>query len=204
MYNGNGKPIAGAGSRYKGIFMRRTTAALFFILLLSGSVFVSGSSATGFGVYGLLGSGRTEFHEDTDYAGWGFVYDTAVAKKNVFNYRLNFGYERLRVDSAFGKESFSGYVLDSDFGLGIVRNDSVRLWLGPEVRIAKLDTEWGFGLGPVAGLNLHAGEIVTIIIKAGYRWMSYSDLIYSSMDESHGFVSIGLMFRLRGDRYRPR
>lgn len=204
MHNRNGEAILDTRNRYTGIFVRRTAVALFFLLFLSSFVFVSSSSATGFGLYGLLGLGRTEFHEDTDYAGWGFVYDTAIAKNKIFNYRLNFGYESLNVDAANGKETFSGYVLDSDFGLGIVRNDSARLWLGPEVRVALLDTEWGFGVGPVVGLNLHVSQVATLIFKAGYRWMNYTDLLYSTMDESHGFVIVGLTFRLRGDRYRPR
>jgi len=184
-----------------GVFVRISAAALFFLLILADLVFVPDSSAAGFGLYGLLGLGKTEFHEDTDYIGWGFVFDTAVARDRVFNYRLNFGHERLNIDSTDGKETFYGYVFDNDFGLGIIRNDSMRAWVGPEIRVAIQNAEWGIGVGPVACINLHANEVVTLTVKAGYRWMNYSKLLYSSMDETHGFISVGLVFRLRGDRF---
>jgi hypothetical protein len=179
---------------------------------------VSDASAFGLGVYHGMGWGSGEqtidFDNDyeytyegkTDHWGAGLVFDTAVAKNRLINYRLKIGYESLNfdVDDAFYKvggrtvhintDDYSrelemdGIMMEHAFGFGVIRGKRVRLWLGPEVRFAYLggrpkvggdlqeDEEfemYGFGFGPVVGLNLNLGSMVTLAWDTGFHYTLY-------------------------------
>ena len=144
------------------------------LLVAAGIIFSSPSgsdNAHAFGVGGYLtyGSGNVDFEErydpedlwasldnkgDQSHFGIGFVFDTAVAKNKLFNYRLQIGYEAVEYDihTVFNKDTgvdLSGFVtdftvdvdmivFDNSFGFGIVRKENFRLWIGPQLRVGYL------------------------------------------------------------------
>lgn len=127
--------------------------------------------------------------------GAGFVYDSAVAVNELFNYRLNAGYENIMsiADSYssgspfFSKSAIHHISICNDFGLGIIRQKNIRVWIGPQVDIGcdyryfrNVDyagdrytsyyiksTMFTLGFGGVLGINVHAGDILTIGFDMG-------------------------------------
>lgn len=121
--------------------------------------------------------------------GAGFVYDSAVATNELFNYRLNAGYENIMASgNMFFKNPTTHRVnITSDFGLGIIRHKYIRLWAGPQLELG-CDIQhfhsrdfsdsyytlysirsimFTLGFGAVFGLNVHAGDVLTIGFDAG-------------------------------------
>lgn len=215
--------------------MRRTlwTASVGLLSLLLAA---PPARAVGLGLYGGGGGGSmtwtidpddgSDFDEDADtsHGTFGFVLDTAVSTNSVFNYRLNVGADRFVSEfDDFGPDDWelSGIVIDNAFGFAIVRNRAVRLWVGPQLRIAwyeghpegREDDEdiqvAAFGLGPVLGLNLNLGPVVTLALDGGFRWVGYggewdddatdwtADL---SGTEGMVFLNASVLFRL-GERF---
>lgn len=83
--------------------------------------------------------------------GGSIIFDTAVAKNSLFNYRANFAIQAINADT----EADSGeegkklkfetegirYALFNSFGFGVVRTESVRFWLGPQIGIHYVDAD---------------------------------------------------------------
>jgi hypothetical protein len=138
----------------------------------------------------------------------------------VFNYRLNVGYERIHEESRSGVEVISnGGALSNTFGFGIVRTDTMRVWLGPALRLGfdvRENTsgdvwDFDFGGGPVVGVNFHLGDRVSIGLTGGYHYMytvRFSDPYYfdNTYDNGQhlGFVRFTVFLRSRGDRFKAR
>src|SRR5437870_4786207 len=106
---------------------------------------VQDARATGLGLYFEYGNvfdgqldhtiaGDVDF--DEDHFGGGFSFDTNVAADNLFNYRLDVGYQKVEGDyGPFGDVDGDGIVLDNAFGFGEFRSDRARVWIGPAVRL---------------------------------------------------------------------
>lgn len=227
---------------------------LFLALIVMTGFSASPASASGFGMYGSLGSGSADWHIDgwpdleaqpagslgypasdfktnSEHRGGGFVFDTAVAKDQLYNYQLTLGFDAFNnKDKADGitLSTMRGLVVGNAFGFGIVRTGWFRMWLGPEIRLAWQTGEtavplvlppvlgtrncdlFGAGIGPVLGMNFNLPGYVTIAVKAGYQWMSYYGQMKTTVmdgftdvdvDERLAYVSIGLLFRSSDDRY---
>ncbi|MDM7985818.1 MAG: hypothetical protein QUS13_00640, partial [Smithella sp.] len=126
--------------------------------------------------------------------GAGFVLDTAVATDELFNYRLNVGWEDSIADGThfFKKGNANRVYASNTFGLGVFMNRYIRLWTGPQLDIGcqfrKIsentdDTFPPFGVlykikstnyamfflgfGAVLGLNVNPVELFTISIEVG-------------------------------------
>jgi len=177
--------------------------------------------AYGLGVYGSYGYGSADWpkegdsrpDKDDNHYSVGLVFDTAVAKDKLFNYRLNIGYEKLTAKPGEGMISYdlNGVVIDNDFGFGLIRNERIRFWAGPEVRLQYLSGRatiggidlwninlFGVGIGPVIGLNYNFGSIVTLGLKGGYLYNYYTGTGSSSdlyAKENLFFVNAAIIFR---------
>lgn len=208
--------------------MRTLWGVSTLVIALIGSVFSSQAMAIGKGFYVQLGSGSADWttenddsgiefpsSSDTGHLGVGFVLDTATAVDKLFNYRFQVGYERYTDErnNSSQKYDFDSLVVDQDFGFGVVRSDSLRFWLGPELRLSLSgysDDDYdhvlfGIGLGPALGLNFHTGSNVSLGIKGGYMIMSYgggaaasdsnnqSDLTYT-VDEDFLFFNFAVLW----------
>ncbi len=193
------------------------------------------SNAFGIGIFiPAYGSGSgTYTNTNTDYktdydlsysGGLGIVLDTRVAKKGLFNYRLNLGYYNATHSfGGFDADGYKYYSMDHTFGFGIVKTRFLRLWLGPQLRIAYMNrgesydygtyNEYGlgFGLAPVLGANFNFGKVFTVALDLGYRFSTYAvtaesdtDYDYSTDDYTKSgqnfFINLSLIFRM-GDYY---
>ncbi len=214
--------------------LKKTGTTVCLVLLLMASMGINKVEAIGLGFYGTTGSGSGSYSLDevsgtTDdgdvdikQMGYGFVLDTAVAKNEVYNYRLNFGIEK--VDSDYKPEStsmvypweFERYVLTQDFGFAFFKREIVRLWVGPELRLSYETGEeaadpsveaWllGVGVGPVLGANFNFGPVFTLGLKGGYLFEGYagqlsepgSDDQTLTMTNGNAFLNIAALFRIK-------
>ena len=183
--------------------------------------------AAGFGIYGSAGGddssrwsidSNPSFKVKTEHRGAGFVFDTAVAKDSFFNYQLNLGYDEFTNTNKANPVNdlkLGGLMISNSFGFGIVRTDGFRLWMGPEIRLAwpkgsMLGTDYDFfggGVGPVVGMNFNFPGNASLVVKAGYQFMTYDGKAdtstYTSYDyeikERLIYVNVGILFRSTGD-----
>jgi len=210
--------------------MKKIGRVVVFAMLLISSAYTSQAMAIGKGFYLQLGSGgatwdaeddlgtKWSFDTDTSYAGIGFVLDTATADDRLFNYRFQVGLEKYenKTTRTGSKLSMDSLVIDQDFGFGLVRNERLRFWLGPELRISfsagspdnspDLDIGmFGVGLGPAVGINIHTRSRLSLAFKLGYMAMSYSGYgddtsaadnnIDYTVEEHYTFFNFAMLFR---------
>lgn len=198
---------------------------LMTLVLISGIVFlfsISNASAIGLGAYYQLGWGKanwkwddngTAYNDSLDHRGRlpGFVLDTNVAQDQVFNYRLQLGLDQIKVA---GGGKATGYVMDHIFGFGVVRNEFMRLWVGPQLHLSYYDdADWdsdfrlfGLGGGPAVGVNIHAGDTVSFCITNGFLLSSQLGEAANGFDfsgyETLFYINFSVLFRIN-DAYRP-
>jgi hypothetical protein len=203
------------------------------LMAFSGNVFAVGLGFSGTLEYGdgnwelETQSDQTLYDDDGDVGrfGVGFVFDTAVAKDKLFNYRLNATVTGLNVelDNTGGAEAeLVGLVVDNTFGFGVLRNEKVRLWVGPRVRVGFLagDTDdfdingesdvavFEFGVGGAFGANFHVGPTVSLGLETGVMLSGYAGEIEGTtlgdLDVTGGslgfFLNGVVLFRLGDDR----
>lgn len=174
--------------------MKQLSAILFLSLLFSLSVAVPSSMALGLGFYYTSGWGEAvydaeddadntwDFDVDLERRGYGLVFDTAVAKDRLVNFRLNLGgYNWEEADESGNHIDLDGVQAVADLGFGLVRNPYLRLWVGVEFTGAYGDgsleendayeiTMINLGAGPVLGTNFHMGDRVSFGVKAGWLY----------------------------------
>ena len=196
--------------------MRRLSAILVAILISSS---VESAGALGFGPYfeygrvvdGWASDSGFDFDYDENHFGAGLSLDTSVTDRRLFNYRLDLGYQRVAQDFDHGGSiDGDGLVIDNAFGFRLLRNEKVRLWLGPAVRLSFDFFEshgvdafyFGIGAGPVIGLNVHTGDLVSLAFTTGYQ-LSYVHGDYDGGDangyEQLIFFKLHTFFRFNGD-----
>jgi hypothetical protein len=114
--------------------------------------------------------------------GLDILMDTAVAKDQLFNYRLNIECtnstrteERLNSRKSY---QVNRLLWANTFGFGIVRTDLMRIWVGPQIAFSYefknrdrtiLGSAIYSTVGPVVGANLHTWENVTLGFELGFR-----------------------------------
>jgi len=206
--------------------MQKLTRYALTVVVISLFLIPQSSQATGLGLYlPSWGNGSStinfdsgyEWEQDIDHIGIGFVLDTRVARRGVFNYRLHLGFESAQYGELDNK--YSRFALDNTFGFGIVQSSVVRLWFGPQIRLVYQSysesgstydasiNAFGIGLAPVLGFNFNLGNVVSICPEIGFRFMflggtqeydgyyGYADEIFDST-ERYVFVNLALIFRI--------
>jgi hypothetical protein len=193
--------------------MKRSSAvAWLFILLVA--LFWAPQKAIGFGL-GLsssVGSGTLKekryvsksffdsHYEITNNSetreSVGFVYDSNLVQDDLFNYRLSLSYLLMQLGSASEHGNMNGISVEHDLGIGLIRNKSFRLWIGPELSIAVLDRTLIVGAGPVVGANIDMGNDYVISLKGGYIRGSE----FMGEAEKHWTLSLSLMRKFGGDK----
>ncbi len=200
--------------------MKRIIYASVVLLILLGFG-PADAMALGLGFYGQAAGGKgefeyedygTEFDVDTSHGGIGIVLDTNVSQNRLFNYRLNIGFENFDLEAEDGGETLEldSFVIDQDFGFGFA-TQNMRVWAGPEIRISWSEGDlnswdyklFGFGLGPVAGINFNFGNNITLGLKGGILGLGYAGEAESNgvsydteANESIVFINAALIFRL--------
>lgn len=205
--------------------MQKVTRYTLALVVITLFLIPQSSQATGLGLYlPSWGNGSStvsydngfERESDIDHIGIGFVLDTKVASRGVFNYRLHLGFESAQYGELENK--FSRFAIDNTFGFGIVQSSVLRLWLGPQIRLvyqSYSDSDisydfninaFGLGLAPVLGLNFNLGNVVSICPEIGFRFMFlggteeydgsfYYDEPFAST-EQYVFINLALLFRI--------
>ncbi|OHD70445.1 MAG: hypothetical protein A2W19_15640 [Spirochaetes bacterium RBG_16_49_21] len=136
--------------------MKKISLLIIFAAILSALA----ARAGGIGIYGTGGAGKGGWSGygmgsrwlsrtlDAGYGdssvtatfyGGGLIWDSAAAKDTIFNYRLKAGYERTFI---YNREENAKSTIDRPihrfsmthtFGLGIVRNENIKFWMGPQI-----------------------------------------------------------------------
>ena len=175
----------------------KTLKSLFAALAIVCFFGLPDAHAVGLGLYGSTGGGTADwspdstadFRKSSEHLSYGFALDTAPASDNLFNYNLNIGYDRFsnkntKHSNAWENTDLDGFLMSHNFGFGGLITASTRVWFGPELRIEWLEGSpsnfsdykirlFGFGIGPVLGLNFNISERLTGVIKVGYQNMQY-------------------------------
>jgi hypothetical protein len=213
--------------------MKRFCIIQFLVVILVSAFLLSDSLALGLGGYITSGSGSGEwtaeypngsendFDTDDSGSGFGFVLDTAVAKNKLFNYRLGLGFESKDYEDESGSSlEIDSFVVENDFGFGVMRTPNLRLWLGPELKISSgtgnvdgienIDYDLvSVGIGPVLGLNINIGKLITLGFKTGYLFESIfgqgkvdftGETIDYTGDDTYFYLNFAIIFRIN-DKY---
>ena len=160
--------------------------------------------SAGWGFYGTAGGGNFGLDLNFDSGGkktekgdamkfgLGFSYDSNVAKDELLNYRLNVGWENvdLNVNHSSRSESYNSLNVDNTLGFGLFSNQSMRFWMGPELRLGYfkgsgngfMDDARSFiwGLGGAVGLNMHLSQDYDLAFTTGVRWENYLNGVFDS------------------------
>lgn len=151
---------------------------LYYIVILSIISFSSNSLyalGTGFYTTGRAGIGYDKKGFPVNYCiGAGFILDTAVARDELFNYRVNVGWGNQAESGSpfFSKKSVQRVSVSNNFGLGVLRKKYIRLWVGPQLDIGcqfKQNTEryLDFAPGPSMGYELHSINMAMFYLGFG-------------------------------------
>jgi len=161
-------------------------------------------------------SGDNRDHEVSSY---GFILDTAVARDKVFSYR--FSYLNEKNESTDGRDRFTGASTTHDLVFSLYRNNQLRFWMGPRIKIALYDgitvesqntigDVTGILWGPVIGLSLHVTKTISLSFSfARLRGYYESEGIPCGfvatcevdVDTDSNVFSVSLLFRVGGDQY---
>ncbi len=167
-------------------------------------------------------------HQSNGYKiGGGFVFDTSVATDNFFNYRFQVGLSYLKLfnNSNIPDIEGTGFQSYHNFGFGIIRNENLRIWLGPQIGVEILSAHYNINVneenedndfasicysgGVIAGVNYNFDNKFSLCFDGGFRYTLH--LLGSaeigtnkwnavSGNEYEAFIDICFLFR-PVDRY---
>jgi hypothetical protein len=203
---------------------------LFTMLIFS----ASGAWAIGIGVYGTGGLAKDfitlSYMTNVDlkthdyYGGAGIILDTAVAKDELFGYRLRLEYNQFNVKELKTGVELKGYNyigMYHTFDFGIIRTELIRFWIGPQIGLSytfgerRIPFTDAFGLSFVSvtyplklravgfdallatGVNFNLEKMMTIFIDLGAGYMGKYNTNEKITGHAIGFKgSAGVMYRI--------
>ncbi|ALC14911.1 hypothetical protein DSOUD_0110 [Desulfuromonas soudanensis] len=175
--------------------MKKSLLGLVALVFIS-SLWSSSALAVGIGGYVDVSGGSGEAEWDSDFQSWdidasaaafGFVLDTAPMNERTFNYRLNAGLAAQNFEDDLGVEMEAGGIYaENIFGFALIRDENVRWWLGPLVRVGiysgetdpvnigggtqQIDFTYAeFGIGAVTGVNININDRLILAPSLGFR-----------------------------------
>ena len=178
-------------------------APLILALIIGLFFFSESLYALGIGFYADFNSGLTfGTYRNSHWApGGGMIIDTNLAKDNIFNYRLELGYDLFNVSWFPG--SSTDYYFDACnkissnhyFGFGVIRNKNIRFWIGPNIEVSGLFAQghngiFG-GIGFAMGTNFNISDVFTFSMVFSLR--AVGGMIYGSYQKYTSSGLIGLM-----------
>lgn len=210
--------------------MKKLSAGQILVILLTLVVFAPHASAMGVGVSltgGLSESdweeenwGRRFFSSDDTMGAIGYIFDTNILKDRLYNYRLGIGWEKNvhEMDAINDTLETSGLYMTHNFCFGIIRKKNLRVWTGPEIRLAKLDGEFrknsnvkvdvfSTGFGMAVGVNFKVNEKFVLALKGGIldremhgdgRTETTSSIDYEG-DGTLSYITMSFIFRAGED-----
>ena len=180
--------------------------ALLFLFCSSQAHAVGLGFSTGIGYEQWEDSSEVDYSGDRQVVNGGFVLDTHVRRNKLFGYRFTF----MREKNKGGKIDMLGWATTHDFTFGLIRTNTMRLWVGPELKTSfynklTLNTDeavefdkgagdvWGFEIGPAVGLNIHLPETVSFTFTAavlGGNFNGDTDYV-TSTGKQYGDLHVG-------------
>jgi len=171
---------------------------LFLVVVCSTWMCTTPTSACAHGL-GVNIAGATGDHL---HRAVGFTWDTSVAQNKPLNYRMNLDYETFKLDEDWGgTDSYHGVVLVNTFGVRMRASSSSRLWAGPQLATALINSHMGLGVGLAAGSNYHVFDKTSIGITLEGRRMLYTTPMGSDEYENIGMLRFELLFRFTPDTF---
>jgi len=177
--------------------------------------------AGGIGLVVPVGLGYTETIEgdyggsiDRDigsYVGFGIVFDNNLGKNALVNKRTVIEYSNQSVsyegDPKGGSYSLTTWNIASLYGFGIIKNEHLRLAIGPRINVKYAysdnslydDAEIGIGIAPAVSLNWNINQSLSLSADLDYKFQyNFGDLAASSYyySSSYNSVSSDLTARL--------
>lgn len=209
--------------------MSKILSPLIVVLLM---MVASPVYAVGFGLFANGGEAKATWDgdfvnadSDGQHIDVGFSLDTNLATDRLFNYRIELGKAYWEIDNFNnqpGSADLDGMMMNHDFGFGGLVSDSVRLWLGPEIRVTYLNGErngpaptdvdlFGMGFGAAVGANINFPGRFTVAAKGGFVMMNYygngpnyNGIVWQKsdyeIDENLVYVGLSVFFRTKSDR----
>jgi hypothetical protein len=120
------------------MFTKIVLFCIFSFLLLASSLW-----AAGIGIYGTGGVNFSNWESNGStpkstayFYGGGLVIDSNAARNELFGYRFTAGYEQVRriyPYPNFLNVSIHKFSMTHTLGFGVVRNENLRLWIGPQL-----------------------------------------------------------------------
>jgi hypothetical protein len=183
-------------------FSSAVLIALFFAICSSQAHAVGMGFSTGIGYENWEDDEGVTYRGDRQVNNVGFVLDTRVRRDRLFGYRFRFLWEK----NDGGRMDMQGWSITHDFTFGLVRSETMRFWVGPRLKTTfynkltlntgeqieadtgwfsdnRLGDVWGFGVGPVMGINIHLPETVTFSFTAALISSTYNgDTDYRTTD----------------------
>lgn len=195
-------------------------SCILFLILRQGTAYTFGVGAYGSYSYGMV---KYFYHDPAttrtvrnismgERIGFGLVFDTAVAQDRLVHYRLHIGFGFMNRSFSWKTYSMYEFAMHHTFGFGIIRTESLRFWIGPEIGYGTgvdrrdKDNLEAFGtVGLTVGLNINIGRYLTFFAECNGRIGLYAGEnaylrhIYGSGYE--GTCRGGVMYRF-DDLYR--
>jgi len=167
---------------------------------------------------------------DSDEFEVGFSFDTSLARDRLLNYRLNANFASIEQDIDVLSTGFHikgyGVALNQVFGFGVYRSPHSRVFLGPAIHLGYgyfddgdqgIDFEAHLAtaaIGPEVGINIHAGDNLTVSVSGFYRFGVVAQFFEEPFDsfgsdgilvgEQHRVgVTTTIFFRLGSDQFAP-
>lgn len=161
--------------------------------------------AAGIGAYGQFGSTPTSYNQAIApiasiinwshlLAGGGLVIDTNCSGKAIFNYRITVGalqsFDVKKQNASYPEKTTRVQVVNT-FGLGIVRHERFRLWMGPQIGFTTL-------------YGTYRGDRKKVIMYDASYGVAYlapyfiDKIQYSMMGGSFG-LALGMNFNFRNN-----
>ncbi len=120
----------------------RAATVLVLIMLYAPPLFASGIGISFHGGGGQFMYSGSDFlftqgpyaplQEGMKFYGGNLVFDTSVAKDRVFNYRLGLGADSFSYNNLSRSKNLFRANIVNTFGLGFVRTEDLRVWIGPQ------------------------------------------------------------------------
>jgi len=178
------------------------------VLLFMGAVLASSTEllAHGLGAYVnisgknnyLYGSNRATPNHALVYTnlvlGMGLTIDLNFGKNDLLSYRINIGYDNLINDNIYFKNYyhimyFNRINLINSFGISLMKNDTIRIYSGPQVALRyqfgsgedilidksfwykKIQVNhFGLGVGLILGIDIKLNDRITFTPEIGFRY----------------------------------
>ena len=168
------------------------------LVVVALAVMVHTLEAAGFGFYvpyafkSNLPSSTESGLNYKETAGLGVMFDSNMGKNRVFNYRLSLEFMNKDAEDRSIESRYTTML--HTFGFGIVRTQALRLWIGPRIVLASVQTEYSkgsyysstsdsesaieFGFAPALGMNVNLGSVVSLGVDIDYKFTARSGVEY--------------------------